>query len=165
MRAALARATAVLMVIGIAAAACGDDPADPPPTPPAPASATASPPAPSPSASDVEAQVQFCADLNGFATAAGHAFDLGVLALIDGESPNERKDLSGLVDSMVLHGTLLEARMPAQLADELRAVVAAASEAKTKLAAGVAADKAVDPLRTEKVRAAREAVVAYRGSC
>jgi hypothetical protein len=165
MRAALARTTAVLMAIGIAAAACGDDPADPAPTTPPPASATASPPAPSPSASDVEAQIEFCADLNGFATAAGPAFDLGTLALIDGESPNERKDLSGLVDSMVLHGTLLQARMPAELADDLRAVVAAAGEAKTKLAAGAPADEAVDPLGTQKVKAARKAVVAYRGSC
>lgn len=165
MRAALARTTAVLMAIGIAAAACGDDPADPAPTAPPPASATASPPAPSPSASDVDAQVEFCADLNGFATAAGPAFDLGILALIDGESANERKDLSGLVDSMVLHGALLQAQTPAELADDLRAVVDAAGEAKTKLAAGVPADEAVEPLQTQKVKAAREAVVAYRGSC
>lgn len=165
MRAALARTTAVLMAIGIAAAACGDDPADPAPTALPPASATASPPAPSPSASDVDAQVEFCADLNGFATAAGPAFDLGILALIDGESANERKDLSGLVDSMVLHGALLQAQTPAELADDLRAVVDAAGEAKTKLAAGVPADEAVEPLQTQKVKAAREAVVAYRGSC
>ncbi|MGN9907981.1 hypothetical protein ACTMTJ_10580 [Phytohabitans sp. LJ34] len=165
MRAALVRTTAVLMAIGIAAAACGDDPADPAPTSPPPASATGSPPAPSPSASDAEAQVEFCADLNGFATAAGPAFDLGILALIDGESANERKDLSGLVDSMVLHGTLLQARMPAELADDLRTVVAAAGEAKAKLAAKVSAGEAVEPLQTEKVKAAREAVVAYRGSC
>ena len=167
MRAALARTAAVLMAIGIAAAACGDDPADPAPTAPPPPSATAAPPAPtpSPSASDVDARVEFCADLNGFATAAGPAFDLGILALIDGESANERKDLSGLVDSMVLHGALLQARMPAELADDLRAVVDAAGEAKTKLAAGVPADEAVDPLQTQKVKAARGAVVAYRGSC
>jgi hypothetical protein len=166
MRAALVGTTAVLMAIGIAAAACGDDPADPPATSPPPPSTASSPTAAaSPSADSAEAQIEFCSHLNGFATAAGPTFDLGAIALIDGETPNERDDLSRLVDSIALHGALLQPQMPAELGDDLRTVVAAAGEAKSKLAARAPADEAIAPLRSEKAKAAREAVVAYRGSC
>lgn len=166
MRAALARATAVLMAIGITVTACGDEPADPAVTSPPPASAAASPSvAASPSASGADAQVEFCSNLNGFATAAGPTFDLGALALIDGETPNERRNLGVLVDSIALHGAFLQTRMPAELRDDVRTVVAAAGEAKSKLAAGDPADEAIAPLRSDKAKAAREAVVAHRGSC
>jgi len=167
MRAALAGTTAALIALGMLATACGDDPADPAATSRPPPSAAASPSAPaSPSASSsADAQVEFCSHLNGFATAAGPAFDIGALALIDGESPNERKDVSGLVDSIALHGVFLQARVPAELADDVRTVVLAASEAKAKLAAKAPAGDAIDLLQSEKVKAAREAVVAFRGSC
>jgi hypothetical protein len=59
----------------------------------------------------------------------------------------------------------LQARVPAELADDVRTVVLAASEAKAKLAAKAPAGDAIDLLRSEKVKAAREAVVAFRGSC
>lgn len=155
------------MAIGIAVAACGDDdPADPALTsPPAPTAAASPSPSASPSASGADAQVEFCLNLNGFATAAGPAFDIGAIALIDGETPNERKSVVTFVDSMALHGEFLQTRLPAELADDARTVVAAAREAKKKLTAGAPANDAVELLRTDKVKAAREAVVAYRGSC
>jgi hypothetical protein len=154
------------MAIGIATAACGADPADPAATSPPPASATASPPAAaSPSASEAEAQAEYCSDFNAFGASAGPAFDLGALALIDGETKNERRNLTILVDSIALHGVLIQPHMPAELGDDLRTVVAAAAGAKSKLAAGAPADEAIAPLLSDKTKAAREAVVAYRGSC
>jgi hypothetical protein len=166
MRVALARAIAVLMAIGIAAAACGGDPADPAATTPPPSSAPASPPAAaSPSPSGAEAQVEFCSHLNAFAGTAGPAFDIGAIALIDGETPNERENVVTFIDSIASHGGYLQGRLPAELADDARTVVVAAKEARKKLAAGAPANDAVELLRTQKVKAAREAVVAYRGSC
>jgi hypothetical protein len=167
MRAALARGAAVLAVVAFAAAACGSsEPDTAPPAPPATASPSAAgTPTPTPSPDGAAALAAFCADLNAFAAAAGPAFDLGALALIDGETPNERRNVSQLVDSIAVHGTLIEPELPADLADDLATVVAAAGAAKAKLASDAAASEAVDLLQTQKVKAARDALVKYRGSC
>lgn len=164
MRAALARGAVALAFVAMAAAACGSDPATPSPSPSAAGSPSVSPSA-SPSSDGAESQAEFCANLNAFASAAGPVFDIGAIALIDGETPNERKSVSQAVDSIALHGVLLKPEMPANLADDLEIVVRAAAGAKAKLAAGAPASEAVAALQTDKVDAARDAVVKYRGTC
>jgi hypothetical protein len=163
MGAALARAAGVLTAIVFAAGACGGDPAEPSPSPP-PTSAAVSPSS-SPSSAGPESQAEFCANLNAFAAAAGPTFELGTIALIDGETPNERAGVSRLVDAIALNGVLIKGELPTDLADDVDTVVGAATEAKTKLAKDVPASDAVAALKTDKVKAARDAVVAYRGSC
>lgn len=166
MRAALARGAVALAFVAMAAAACGSDPATPSPSPSTAASPSVSPSlSPSPSPDGAASQAEFCANLNAFASAAGPVFDIGALALIDGETPNERKSVSQAVDSIALHGGLIKPEMPADLADDLETVVRAAAGAKAKLAEGAPASEAVAALQTEKVDAARDAVVKYRGTC
>jgi hypothetical protein len=166
MRAALARGAVALAFVAMTAAACGSDPATPSPSPsPSAAGSPSGSPSASPSSDGAESQAEFCANLNAFASAAGPVFDIGAIALIDGETPNERKSVSQAVDSIVLHGVLLKPEMPADLADDLETVVRAAAGAKAKLAAGAPASEAVAALQTDKVDAARDAVVKYRGTC
>lgn len=73
--------------------------------------------------------------------------------------------MSSYVGAMAFEGTLLLGHLPSDTADDLRTVVYAAAGAKTKLAAGDPAASAIAPLVTDKVSAARKAVVAYRGYC
>jgi len=162
MRAGLASIAAALAA-ALALAACGSDDPATPAAPAAPSSPTSAP-APSLSAS-ADSQAEFCSDLNAFASAAGPTFDIGALALIDGETANERRNVTQLVNAMATFGTLIEPELPETLADDMRVVIRAASEAKTKLADGKPAQEAVGLLTAKEPKAAREAVIAYRGPC
>ena len=106
----------------------------------------------------------FCARLNAFSAVAGPAFDLGAIALIDGETPNERRNVTQLINGMV-EGVRLKPDLPPDLGDDLDTVVAAAGAALRKLTDGASAEEATDLLLTEEVKAARDAVVKYRGPC
>jgi hypothetical protein len=113
-----------------------------------------------------EDRQRFCGDLNTFAAVAGPSFTLATFPLsVDGETPQERARVTILVDGIARSGMLLRSKVPKEVDDKLREVVQAAVEAKNRLADGIPATKAIAPLETKKIEAARKAVVDYRGPC
>ncbi|MCC8248497.1 hypothetical protein [Saccharothrix luteola] len=155
---------AVAGVVVVALAACGSDTGsgsgDVAGSSPAPVS---SPSSPAPSPTGGKSVVEVCSDLNAFATAAGPVFDLAMIALADGETPEERRTVNVYVSSMALHGVLL-ADHP-EMGHHFSAVALAAADAKRKLDDGVPAVDALAALNDEPTTAARETAVAYRGEC
>lgn len=125
------------------------------------APAPSSTPAPPPSSG--ESLAELCSDLYAFTAAAGPVFDLARFALADGETPEERRTVSVYVHSMALQGMLL-ADHP-EMGENFRAVALAAAESERKLRDGVPASEAIAPLTDDRVTAARETAVAFRGEC
>jgi hypothetical protein len=151
----------------LAAPACSASPDSPrarsAPTSSSPATSAAASPSPSFNVEDLQ---QFCGDLNLFALSAGPSFTFATFPLtVDGETPQERAKVTILADGIARSGVLLLSKMPEELDDKLREVVHAAVEAKKRLADDIPAIKAIAPLETKKIEAARKAVVDYRGPC
>jgi hypothetical protein len=160
-------ASVATVTMTLAASACSASPDSPrarsAPTSSSPATSSAASPSPS---FNLEDRQQFCGDLNLFAVSAGPSFTFVTFPLtVDGETPQERAKVARSVDGMARTGVLLLSKMPKELDDKLREVVHAAVEAKKRLADDIPAIKAIAPLETKKIEAARKAVVDYRGPC
>ncbi|MEC3976336.1 hypothetical protein [Amycolatopsis sp. H20-H5] len=148
-------ASVVISIMALTTAGCGTPPEAAPP-----------PPAASPSPSSAEDHQEFCGNLNGFATVAGPLFTLIAYPLVtDGETPQNRAKVVEAVGQIAYSGVVLLSKLPKALDDKLRKVVYAAADAKKNLADGTPASKAIAPLETAEIEAARKAVVDYRGSC
>lgn len=163
---AMSAAMTGAVVVGLVACGSGS-PADSAGDPAAVRSDSADVPAPSsaspPSPSSGESAAEVCADLNAFTVAAGPMFDLARFALADGETPEERRTVGVYVHSMALHGVFLSDHP--EMGEHFRTVALAAAESKRKLMDGVPASEAIAALTDERVTAARETAVAFRGEC
>ncbi|WP_326837449.1 hypothetical protein VSH64_21590 [Amycolatopsis rhabdoformis] len=104
-----------------------------------------------------------CLDLEAFNEALGPDFDQDLRDLATkGDTPDTRSAIASSVE-VLTRGT--DFGMAEEFAVDMRLIVAAAREAKDRLAAGLPTRSAISPLTTPRAESARSLLIALEPKC